>query len=471
MITLASQSTSSSVMKVKFIAAGNSGCNILDRLSLSLGGSSETAALNTDAQSLTACVAGSKVLIGMKTTRGLGSGGDPELGAAALEESFSEVDPIVEEADIFVLSAGLGGGTGGTTLAYLAKRIHESQKHAVAILTLPFSFEGKRRTAQAEADLAAIRRHADVVAVFPNDGMSDIPVSHNSIAETFSECDVLLSAVAASLLEIFRSKGPLQLSAGDLFGSLSGRGAKSLFSHAVASGANRANEVVGRALKSPLLRAGLPLEEVSSLVLNISSGTDLTFVEVQAVLEQLHRHLDDSVRLKVGISTGNASKGELGLTLFGISKSEKSHHPTIQTPPAIAVAQPAPKPIIPQAPKANLLAAVADISFQEQDEDPVSRELTSKLELDEPDIPLPDIQPKTPDSSGDQSDLFPGEAARADALSGQRPAPKKAPPKPRQEILPLDVATRGPFEKSEPTIVEGEDLDIPTFLRLKIKLK
>src|SRR5687768_1516473 len=185
--------SSTNDVRIKIVGLGGAGGNVLDRLLLDGTDDTELVAINTDVQALTASVVTERVQLGRMTTRGLGAGGDPEVGYAAAEEGIDEIRKTLEGAQIVFLCVGLGGGTGSGAARIVASLAREQKSLVVAFATLPFAFEGKRRRAQAEEALGALQRYADVVIHFENDRMSDSVAPLAGIQEAFAVADQTLS--------------------------------------------------------------------------------------------------------------------------------------------------------------------------------------------------------------------------------------------------------------------------------------
>src|SRR5690606_25667250 len=159
--------------RIKVIGLGNAGCNALDRVVLDGIQGAEAVAVNTDSQGLAGSVATQKLQIGPAITRGLGAGGDPELGRAAADNCRDQLLEALQPANVVFVLVGLGGGTGSGAAPLIAQAAREHNALVVVFATMPFSFEGKRRTAQAQTSLAVLRATADVVICFENDRMAD----------------------------------------------------------------------------------------------------------------------------------------------------------------------------------------------------------------------------------------------------------------------------------------------------------
>lgn len=460
MLTLYSQPAPKDGVRLHWVAVGNAGCNRFDRLALEAGGSLPGTALNTDAANLQGCVAPEKILLGEKFCRGLGCGGDPESGLAAWTESSDRALSCLDDADVVVFLAGLGGGTASALLPELTTAALARGLHVIHLVTLPFQFEGVRRNRQAAETLAALYRPGVLTLAFPLDGLGDLNSSTGPVSEAFAESDQLLTGVAAALHAICQSTGPLEVSVGDLFGLLGG-GKQSWFSHASTEGSGRAANLVPQLLKSPFLRQAPPLENASHVLAYLRGGSDLSLAEVETIVKQLQRELGSDLHLQIGLSTASTPAPGVALSLLGIQKATR---PAEASRPPAATHKPAPAPTPtstePAPPPANL-------PLEEAAEPPASSAQPDLIPDFTEQLPSP---PSPPLSNQDQSELFtPTELPPPPPR--QAPPPKKSPPKVKQEVLPLESASRGRFDKSEPTIVEGEDLDVPTFLRWKIKLK
>ncbi len=436
-----SGSPAASQLSVRLIGLGNAGVHLADRVAMSGVAGVEVIAMNTDSQSLVSSICQHKVTLGGKTTRGLGSGGDPDVGAEAAGESIDEIRGVVEGAELVFLCAGLGGGTGSGIAPIVAEAAREAGATVFVIVTSPFSFEGRRRSAQAASSLAALSRHANVIMHFENDRMSELASPRSGIGETFAASDALLSACVSSLVGILRGGGPMPVGLSDLLSALGGGSAAGAFGRGEGTGDNRAHDALARALKSPLLDRGRLLDESHSVVVHISGPSSLTFAEVSAIMQELGKHIADHARLYLGVATQTGTADPVCVTILAnFAARGESRAPA-------PVAAPAVRP-----------------RFGEGEDSaaPVAAEPVLPVVAQEDPRPLfPEPEPE-----------LPAIAARHTPRE-HKPAPKPAPasPKVKQETLQFESVARGRFEKSEPTIVEGEDLDVPTFLRMRGKAK
>ncbi len=411
--------------KVLVLAVGNAGVALADRLILA--GSSDRAtiiAINTDSTSLDSSVAETRLLIGSKTARGLGTGGDPDLGHDAADESLAEIIPHLSNAKVVILCAGLGGGVGSGALPLLAKTAKSQNALVIAIGTLPFSFEGKRRASQADDATDALRRHADAVLLFDNDRMADLAEPLAGVHETFSASDELISDTIASVLRLTDSQGPLPVSLPDLIALFQRGTGDCSFGSGQAAGRNRANDAVTAALKNPMLDRGTSLTEARTALIRIEGPADLRFAEVQAAAQLVSKKLHDDCLLQLAVDITESDSAPLIVSILATS---------------------APRP------------ARKEVS-------PVVESLPIPEVRVEPQIhPIIPAQSEIPTEDGEE--LF-----DTDPYTIPKTATGRKTPKPKQETLSLDPVNRGRFDKSEPTIVGGEDLDVPTFIRQKTRL-
>jgi cell division protein FtsZ len=424
--TLLTDTSSGIPPRVLVAGVGNAGVSLVDRLTLTgLEDSLELVAINTDGVSLGGSVAPKKVLIGSRTARGLGTGGDPEVGAESAEESEAELEAALDGAAIVIVCAGLGGGVGSGATPVIVDLAKNRGALVVVLATLPFAFEGRRRVQQAADSREELARAADAFLTFENDQMSELAEPLAGVHETFSVSDQVLADTVAAIARLTTTPGPIRVTTADLLAVFRNPGSTCAFGSAEAAGSNRSNEAVERALKSPLLGRGKSLADARSTLVHISAPTDLRLAEIRAIMETVGRHTDGHLHLGVGLDPDRATLAVSILATTGGSEPARAPRPASTrkaTPP------------------------------------PPEEEPAAGIEP----VPVAEIEVPPPKAS-ELFDTSPYAVAKA---AGARKAPK-----PEQKTLSLDPVARGRFEKSEPTIVGGEDLDVPTFLRQKIKLR
>jgi cell division protein FtsZ len=432
---------------VRLVGLGNAGVNLADRMTMAGVPGLDTVAINSDQQSLSSSVSPVKVSLGPLTTRGLGAGGDPEIGLDAAKESLAEIEEALAGSDIIFLCAGLGGGTASGAGGIVAEAAKQSGALLIAIITTPFGFEGRRRTLQAAAAIQEISAHADAVIHFENDRMAELAAPKSGVAETFAACDELLCGCLSAVARLISAQGPLGVGLPDLLSVLNAGSGGCLFGTGAAAGDNRAHEALERALKSPLLDRGRLLDEAASILVHLSGPPSLSFAEVGAIMQEIARQASEGSMLHLGVSTLQDTNAPVVVTILAKAGAAAPAAAQVVRPrPAPAPERP-PKPRpVPVDPEPDL-PAVSDL---------VPAEKT--VETPEPEPPPEPVRQAPPPRP-----------ASPQPTSKQNPAANPAPPKIKQETLQFEPVARGRFEKIEPTIVEGEDLDVPTFLRLNVK--
>lgn len=443
---------------VKIVGVGGAGCNILDRVMLDGIEAADLVAINTDVQSLTASVAAHKVQIGRNLTRGLGSGGDPEMGYAAAEEATDEIRSVLQGGTVVFVCAGLGGGTGSGAGPYVAQIAKGENALVLGVVAVPFSFEGRRRCGQATESLIRLRSVCDAVVCFENDRMAEVILPRMGVHEAFAAADLTVSQSIRSITTLLQKPGLLHIGFDDVCAVLRNGDARALFGYGEAEGENRAHDALAKVLKNPLMNRGAFLEESSHAIIQICGGTNVTLGEVQIIMEELNRHINDQTQLFMGIGI-EARMGNL------LSVAVLSSLGTGATKPAV---QPIQKAI-----RAVECRAATDSKPQswkpapEALVQPSEQETTSATEriAEQPheDLIVPPVQPESPKPA----------LIRPVAKSVESKLPA-APPKKseaKQETLQFEAVSRGRFEKSEPTIIDGQDLDVPTFLRKNVKVR
>ncbi len=446
---------------IKIVSVGGAGLNALDRIVLDGLERADVVATNTDVQSLASSVAAHKVQLGRTVTRGLGAGGDPELGYHAAVESADEIREALADARMIFICAGLGGGTGSGAAPYVAQLAQEAGALVVAFATLPFSFEGKRRNAQAREALARLNKVANAVVCFENDQMGDIVAPHAGIHQAFAMADFTISQSVRSVVNMIQRPGLIRIGFDDLLAALRSRNGRCLFGFGESDSGNRAHEALAQALKNPLMDRGRMLADAMRVLVQVAGGPGMTLSEVEVLMQELGRHVSEQTQILFGAVVDARLGDRLSVTIISSLTADEDLMPQ-QTQPAQSSA-PAMPPVWEQSqeisPKINIESEPMEASqsveitpFEEQ----ARSDTAPPLRVE----PIPDVNKPEPIVS----------ASHKKPVSEQKSSAEKS-AQAKQEVLQFEPVTRGRFEKSEPTIVEGEDLDVPTYLRKNIKVK
>src|SRR6266496_67426 len=447
---------------IKVVSIGGAGLNALDRIVLDGLERADVVAMNTDVQSLASSVVAHKVQLGRAVTRGLGAGGDPELGYESAVESTDEIWEALAEARMVFMCVGLGGGTGSGAAPYAAQLAREAGALVVAFATLPFSFEGKRRGAQAREALARLNEIANAVICFENDQMGDIIAPKAGIHQAFAMADITISQSVRSIVNLIQRPGLIRIGFDDLLAALRSPNGRCLFGFGESDSDNRAHDALAQALKNPLMDRGRMLADAASVLVQVAGGPGMTLSEVEILMQDLGRHVNDQTQILFGTAVDGRMGNRVSVTIISsftadgdlIGQQTQSAQNAIPTIPPIWE-QPQETPAnVDIEPESTSVEAPAPVDFVPS-EQPASAEIASQPSAS----PIKKVEPHR--SVPQKKSVPPKEE--------QPSAEKNAPAK--QEVLQFEPVTRGRFEKSEPTIVEGEDLDVPTYLRKNIKVK
>jgi len=267
--------------KIIVIGVGGGGSNAVNRMIENDVQGVEFVVVNTDAQALNLAIADRKFQIGSELTRGLGAGGNPDVGKNAAEENLSEIKELVKGADMVFITCGMGGGTGTGAAPVIAKVAKESGALTVGIITRPFSFEGKRRTDFALRGITELKQNVDTLISVPNDRLLQIVDRATPMLEAFREADNVLRQGVQGISEIIAVPGLINLDFADVKTVMQEKGA-AIIGIGLGAGENRAVEAAKKAISSPLLENDI--DGATDAIINISGGTDLTLFEVNEAL-------------------------------------------------------------------------------------------------------------------------------------------------------------------------------------------
>lgn len=267
---------------IKVIGVGGGGTNAVNRMIEAGLKGVEFIAINTDSQALLMSDADYKVNIGEKLTKGLGAGADPEIGFQAAQESRESIKEVLQGADMVFITAGKGGGTGTGAAPVVAEIAREIGALTVGVVTRPFSFEGRKRSMQANEGIEKLREKVDTLIIIPNDKLLHVVEKKTSILDAFRVADDVLRQGVQGITDLITLPGLINLDFADVRTIMSEAGS-ALMGIGEASGENRAAEAAKAAISSPLLDSSI--EGAKGVLLNISGGSDLGLFEVNEAAE------------------------------------------------------------------------------------------------------------------------------------------------------------------------------------------
>jgi cell division protein FtsZ len=315
----------SSVARIKVIGVGGGGCNAVNRMIASEVSGVEFWSINTDAQALTNASAYNCLQVGQKLTRGLGAGGNPAIGQKAAEESRDEIATAIENADLVFITAGMGGGTGTGAAPIVAEVAKEVGALTVGVVTRPFTFEGRRRTGQADEGIAALQSRVDTLIVIPNDKLLSVISEQTPVQEAFRVADDILRQGVQGISDIITIPGLVNVDFADVRAVMADAGS-ALMGIGIGSGKSRAREAAMTAISSPLLESSI--DGARGVVFNITGGSDLTLHEVNAAAEIIYEAVDPNANIIFGAVIDDRLQGEVRITVIATGFASEAQSTT-----------------------------------------------------------------------------------------------------------------------------------------------
>jgi cell division protein FtsZ len=312
------------VTTIKVVGIGGAGTNAVNRMVDSGIRGVEFIAVNTDVQALAVCDADVKIHIGQELTHGLGGGADPEIGRRATEDSRDELKQALRGADLVFVTAGEGGGTGTGGAPVIASVAQEVGALAVAIITLPFSFEGHTRGQQARDGVERLRQAADTVISIPNDRLLGAVERSTTVVDAFRYADDVLRQGVQGITDLITIPGLINLDFADVRTIVQNAGT-AIMGVGQASGDNRAYEAATAAITSPLLDS--TVQGARGILLNITGGSDLSLYEVNEAARIVADAADEDANIIFGAVVDERRAGTMTVTViatgFAVDESER----------------------------------------------------------------------------------------------------------------------------------------------------
>lgn len=277
-------------------------------------------AINTDAVHLSKIECPTKLNIGEKLTRGLGAGGDPNLGRQAAEENRDKIKEAIGDSDMIFITAGMGGGTGTGASPVIAEVARESGALTIGIVTRPFTFEGAHRRNQAEEGIARLRDKVDTLIVIPNDRILSLVDQRVAIDNAFRLADEVLHQGVQAISDLITIPGEINLDFADVRAIMTNAG-PALMAIGKASGEKRALEAAKAAISCPLL--DVTIDGAKGILFNVTGGPDLTLYEVNEAAEIISKVADPDANIKFGLVTDRQMTDEVRITIIATGISLK----------------------------------------------------------------------------------------------------------------------------------------------------
>jgi cell division protein FtsZ len=298
---------------IKVVGVGGGGCNAVNRMVQSRIAGVEFVGINTDAQALMSCDAEARIRIGERITRGLGAGGDPEMGRASAEESRDELKEALKGADMVFITAGMGGGTGTGGAPLVAQIAKDLDALTVAVVTRPFGFEGAQRRQQAEQGISQLAGEVDTLIVIPNDRLLAVCDQKTTVAQAFMMADDVLRQGIQGISEVITTPGDINLDFADVRRIMASAG-QALMAIGRADGENRAVEAAQAAIASPLLDVNI--HGARGVLFNVSSSGTMGLHELNMAAQVIAEVVDPGAEIIFGTSTDPDLGEEVKITLI-----------------------------------------------------------------------------------------------------------------------------------------------------------
>ena len=424
-------------LRVKIFGVGTAGIAIVEQMATGGFPAAQFAAVNADASATTTIA--EQIHLETKVLRGLGTGGDPERGHKLAEDHFEKLTESCAGVDVVFIVAGLGGGAGSGVSPVLARSARESGALVLAFVSLPFECEGNRRQQQAQQALDHLKLACDGVICLPNQKAFSLLDENVSFADSFRASVNLLIEGALGVWRLMKHRGIVEIHFEDLSAVLRERHGESCFATVESSGENRVETLLEKLSTHPLLDGTKALEGAATVLVSIHGGPELSMKDVNRVMQPVNTHAAKA-RVIMGAAMDETFAGKLAVTIIATSPRKQEVEKLIAAPAkAVEIETP------------EVAAEFCDELL------PTETKATERA--------VTPVAPAAPALNLDQ---------REEIISKRTGKPirsrKHGEPRMRQITLPLDIVNKGRFDKSEPTIHKGEDLDLPTYIRRGVAL-
>ena len=314
---------------IKVVGIGGGGCNAINRM-VDAGLQGVTfIGVNTDRQALSRCKAEIKIQLGEKITGGRGAGANPEIGQKAAEESIDEVIANIQDADMVFITAGMGGGTGTGAAPIIAKASMDCGALTVAVVTKPFTFEGKKRWNRAAKGIQYLSNFVDSLVVIPNDKLIDTSDKNTSMLEAFAMADDVLRKGVQGISDLISEYGLVNVDFADVRTVMEGRGIAHMGVGA-GEGDDRIEEAIQSAVHSPLLETSI--SGAKSILLYVTGGYDMGMLDINTIADRVQSEADADANIIFGATISEDMQDKISVTIIATDFGGTGVEPVIATP-------------------------------------------------------------------------------------------------------------------------------------------
>ena len=361
--------TNSAVIKV--MGVGGGGCNAVNSMIASNVSSAEFIAVNTDNQALMLSTADKCLQIGEKLTKGLGAGSDPNVGEAAAEESKELIINALKGTDLLFIASGMGGGTGTGAASVIARFARELGILTVAVVTKPFSFEGKVRNENANKGIANLKKYVDTLVVIPNDKLLQFLPPQTGMLDAFKVADDMLKQGVVGIVDLIATPSLINLDFADVNTVMRNQGLAHM-GIGRAKGENRIIEAVRQAVSSPLLET--TIEGAKSVILNVTGGRDIMLTEINEASVLVQGIIDESANIIFGATIDESMVDEVKITIIATGFCAPVTQEPIEIKPVIKLETIVPEKEEDLPPLLRDLQAIEQQTIEEANEQPIQPE-------------------------------------------------------------------------------------------------
>lgn len=403
------------ICRICVIGLGGGGNKVVSKMAGSVHGGLSIVAINTDARALEEAKVAMKMQLSPGVTKGLGTGGDSDLGRRAVQEDIVKISALCIDANLVILVVGLGGGTGTGGAPVLLNAAKQAGAMTLCFATMPFEFEGPQRKVQAERAIPELSKMADALIVVPNERLSEF-VGADGVSESFDKVNEVLSNGVSSIAKLLVQPGFINLDFSDLRKVVESGGGMCTFGYGCGRGEKKAEQAIAELMESSLVMNGAVIDTARSILVSIVGGEDLTLKNIGDVMNAISLRTPAGCNVCMGTVVDNSWRNKLSVTVVA-----------------------------------------SDRWVEQEEDDDIADEPKSLDDIDVPEISVPTGIRRL------------GQTVRAPgSVRGNR---KKMRDQQRQEKLTLKAASLDRFKGATPSMMNGEDLDVPTFIRRGIKLE
>lgn len=320
MIDFETEVVQTACAKIKVVGVGGAGGNTINSMMEAQSNGIEFIAANTDAQALELSKAHHTIQLGMKSTKGLGTGANPELGKRAAEEDIEKLLTHLEQADVVFLTAGMGGGTGSGGLPIIAHALREKGILTIAVVTRPFDFEGKRRASVAQEAIEKMRSEVDTLLILPNQKLLEVVDRQVSMIDAFAMMNSVLNQSVKSIADIITKPGHINVDFADVRTIMKDTGL-AVMGTGTATGEERAKEAALQAITSPLLE-NMSIQGAQGVLLNITGGINLGLHEISSAASIIYEQANENAIIILGSVIDESLTDQVSVTVIATGFTE-----------------------------------------------------------------------------------------------------------------------------------------------------